>query len=74
MVKLPNINRPNRMRHLERYATIVSSSKILGGIIITHIRGGGDSKLRQEQAGFRKLSGGTVWQIFVLRNVIEQCI
>ena len=49
------------------------AAKVLGRIIITRIRDGVDSKLRQEQAGFRK-GRGTVEQIFILRNIIEQSV
>ena len=56
----------------KRYILAVAA-KILGRIIITRIWDGVDSKLHQEQAGFRKRRG-TVEQIFILRNIIEQCI
>ena len=49
---------------------MVVAAKVLGRTIITRIR---DDKLRQEQAGFRK-GRGTTEQIFILRNIIEQCI
>jgi len=52
---------------------MVVAAKVLGRIIITRIRDGIDDKLRQEQAGFRK-GRGTTEQIFILRNIIEQCI
>ena len=54
---------------------MVDAAKVLGRIIIiiTWIRDGIDKKkLRQEQAGFRK-GRGTTEQIFILRNIIEQC-
>ena len=46
---------------------------LLGRIIITRMWDGIDPKLRQEQAGFRKGRGSTE-QIFILRNIIEQCM
>ena len=46
-------------------------SKVLGRILINRIREGVDHKLRKEQAGFR-VGCGTVKQIFILRNIIEQ--
>ena len=48
-------------------------SKVFGRVLIDRIRDGVNSKLREEQAGFR---GGrsTVEQIFVLRNIIEQVV
>ena len=41
------------------------------GITLTSIRDGVNSKLRDEQAGFRS-GRGTVEHIFILRNIIEQ--
>ena len=49
------------------------AAKVLSRIVITRIGDGVNIKLRQEQAGFRK-GRGTVEQIFILRNIIEQCI
>ena len=46
-------------------------SKVFGRIIIDRIRDGVDTKLRKEQAGFRR-GRSTVEQIFILRNIIEQ--
>ena len=45
-------------------------SKVLGRILINRIRGV-HHKLRKEQAGFRARRG-TIEQIFILRNIIEQ--
>ena len=45
--------------------------KILGRIIIDRIRRGIDSRLRKEQAGYRR-GRGTTEQVFILRNIIEQ--
>ncbi|KAJ8333487.1 hypothetical protein SKAU_G00414950 [Synaphobranchus kaupii] len=45
--------------------------KILGRIIVDRVRNGVDSRLRKEQAGYRK-SRGTTDQVFILRNIIEQ--
>ena len=52
---------------------MVVAAKVLGRILITRIRDGIDNKLRQEQADFGK-GRGTTEQIFILRNIIEQCI
>ena len=52
---------------------IVIAAKVLGRIVITRILDGIDNKLRQEQARFRK-GRGAMEQIFIQRNIIEQCI
>ena len=46
-------------------------SKVFSKVLINRIQTGVDSALRKEQAGFRK-GRGTVEQIFVLRNILEQ--
>ena len=48
-------------------------SKVLGRVVIERIKEGIDTKLRCEQAGFRK-GRGTTEQVFILRNIIEQSI
>ena len=54
-----------------RGITLLSlATKILGKVIITRIRDTVDTRLRQEQAGFRR-GRGTIQQIFILRNIIE---
>ena len=52
---------------------ITTTAKIMGKIIIRRIVLGVDTKLREEQAGFRA-GRGTTEQIFVLRNILEQAI
>ena len=47
-------------------------SKILAKIILNRVSNVVDSRLREEQAGFRK-GKGFIDQIFALRNIIEQC-
>ena len=47
------------------------ASKVLSRILINRIQTGVDSTLRKEQAGFRR-GRGTVDQIFILRNILEQ--
>ena len=47
------------------------AAKVLGKVIITRIRDTIDT--RQEQAGFRR-GRGTIEQIFISRNIIEQVI
>ena len=48
-------------------------SKVFGRVLIDRIRDGVNSKLRGEQAGFRS-GRGTVEQIFIFRNIIEQVV
>jgi sorting nexin-29 len=47
------------------------ASKVLSKILINRVQGGVDTLLRKEQAGFRR-GRGTIDQIFILRNIIEQ--
>ena len=49
------------------------AAKVLGKVINPRIRDTVDTRLRQEQAGFRR-GRGTIEQIFILRNIIEQVI
>ena len=48
-------------------------SKVFGRVLIDRIRDGVNSKLRDEEAGFRS-GRGTVEHIFILRNIIEQVV
>ena len=48
-------------------------AKVLGKVIITRIRNIVDTMLKQEQAGVRG-GRGTIEQILILRNFIEQVI
>ena len=56
------------MRKLERKNT--TNAKVLVKVIIIRIRNAVGTKLRQEQAGFRK-GREKIEQIFILRNIIE---
>ena len=47
------------------------ASKVMGKILISRIQDGVGHRLRKEQAGFRS-GRGTVEQIFILRNILEQ--
>ena len=59
------------MWQLERTDVDPIPAKILGRAIIMRMRDEVDKILREEQAGFRP-KRGTLEQIFVLRNIIEQ--
>ena len=48
-------------------------SKAFGRVLIDRIRDGVNSKLRNEQAGFRS-GRGTIEQLFILRYIIEQVV
>ncbi len=48
-------------------------SKIFGRVLIDRTRDGVDSKLRDEQAGFRR-GRSTTEQILILRNIIEDVV
>ena len=50
---------------------ILVPSKVFGRVLIDRIRDGVNTKLRDEQAGFR-CGRGTVEHIFILRNIIKQ--
>ena len=47
------------------------ASKVFSRILVNRIQAGVDKELRKEQAGFRK-GRGTIEQIFILRNILEQ--
>ena len=48
-------------------------SKVFGRVLIDRIKDRVNSKLRDEEAGFRS-GRGTVEQIFILRNIVEQVV
>ena len=73
IVKLPKKGDLTKCNNWRGVTLMVVAAKVLGKIIITRIRDGIDNKLHQEQAGFRK-GRSTTEQIFILRNIIEQCI
>ena len=52
---------------------ILLPAKVLGKVIITRIRNTVDTRFRQQQTWFRR-GKGTIEQIFILRNIIEQVI
>ena len=61
------------MRELERNSLTYVPSKVFGRVLIDRRRDGVNSKLRDEQAVFRS-GRGTVEQIFILQNIIEQVV
>ena len=71
IVKLPKKDDVTECGNWRGITLMAEAAKVLGRV--TRIRDVVNDKLRQEQAGFRK-GRGTVEQIFILRNIIEQCI
>ena len=68
--KKGDINNCNNWRGI----TLLSiPSKIFSKKIIARIKTAVDNKLRSEQAGFRTEGAACCDQVFVLRNIIEQC-
>ena len=72
-MKMPKKGVVTRCNNRRGMTLIVIAAKVLGRIVITRILDGIDNKLRQEQARFRK-GRGAMEQIFIQRNIIEQCI
>ena len=73
IVKLPKKGDLMECGNWRGIALMAVAAKVLGRVIITRIQDGVNDKLCQEQAGFRK-GRGTVEKIFILCNIIEQCI
>ena len=73
MVKLPKKGDLTKCNNWRGVTLMMVAAKGLGRMITTRIRDGIDKKLRHEQAGFRK-GHGTKEHIFILCNIIEQCI
>ena len=71
IIKLPKKGNLKKCKNWRGITLLPIVSKVLGRILINRIRDGIDHKLRKEQAGFRA-GRGTVEQIFILRNIIEQ--
>ena len=72
IVKLPKKGDLKNCKNWRGITLLPVVSKVLGRIVIDRIRNGVDNKLRKEQAGYRT-GRGTTDQVFVLRNIIEQC-
>lgn len=73
IVKLPKKGDLTKCGNWRGLTLMSIPAKILGRTIIRRLREAVDLKLRIEQAGFRK-GRGTIEQIFILRNIIEQSI
>ncbi|XP_073670675.1 uncharacterized protein [Paramisgurnus dabryanus] len=72
IVKIPKKRTLSNCNNWRGITLLSIPSKILAKIIIQRLSDAVDQHLRKEQAGFRKGRGCTD-QIFVLRNIIEQC-
>lgn len=72
IIKIPKKGALNDCNNWRGITLLSIPSKIMSKIIIKRISEAIDSHLRKEQAGFRKGKGCTD-QIFILRNIIEQC-
>ena len=71
LAKKGDITECGNWRGITQMQQMEVAAKFLGRVILTRIPDGVNDKLRQEQADFRK-GRGTVEQIFILRNIIEQ--
>ena len=69
--KIPKKGNPQQCGNWRGVTLLPTASKVLGKILIGRVQGGGDDRLRKEQAGFSP-GRGTVEQIFILRNILEQ--
>ena len=71
IVKLPKKGNLKECTNWQGIMLLVIASKVLGKILIDHLKRSGDKRLRAEQEGFRQ-GRSTTEQIFILCNVIEQ--
>ena len=71
IIKLPKKENLKKCKNWRGIALLPIVSRVLTGILINRIREGVDHKPRKEQAGFRA-GHGTMEQIFILKNIIEQ--
>jgi hypothetical protein len=72
IIKIPKKGALNNCNNWRGITLLSIPSKILAKIIVQRLTDAVDKQLRQEQAGFRRGRGCTD-QIFILRNIIEQC-
>ena len=73
IVKLPkkgNLQNANNWRGMTLLSVLC---KVFCRVLLMRIKATIDSKLRQEQVGFRK-GRGCIEQLFTLQNIIEQCL
>ena len=73
IIKLPKKGDLENCNNWRGVTLLSVPSKVLGRVIIVRIRDALDNKLRKEQAGFRR-GKGCMQQIFILRNIIDQCL
>ena len=72
IIRIPKKGALNDCNNWRGITLLSIPCKILAKIIINRLSNVVDSRLREEQAGFRK-GKGCFDQIFALRNIIEQC-
>ena len=72
IVKLPKKGDRTKCGNWRGITLLSTVCKVMGRIILGRMQEAVDSKIRREQAGFRR-NRGCRDQIFVLRNIIEQC-
>ena len=73
IVKIPKKGNLQKCDSWRGITLLSIPSKVFCRVILDRISVAIDTKLREEQAGFRK-GRGCMDQIFALRNIIEQCI
>ena len=73
IVKIPKKGDLTECRNWRGITLTSVPSKVFERVLIDGIRNGVNSTLRYEQAGFRS-GRGTVEQIFILQNIIEQVV
>ena len=73
IVKLPKKGDLQNVNNWRGINLLSVPCKVFCRVLLLRIEAAIDSKLRQEQAGFRK-GRGCIGQIFARRNIIEQCL
>ncbi|PFX33741.1 LINE-1 retrotransposable element ORF2 protein [Stylophora pistillata] len=71
IIKLPTKGNLRDCTNWRGITLLIIASKVLGQILMEHMKQGINAKLRQEQVGFRQ-GRSTTEQIFILCNIIEQ--